>query len=98
MSYYTGNLEHDTGIHADAEQAVTGTAMLMVSITLSEYRKMIEENSKSEYVIQKKEAEITECRQKLFDALNALDHCSSLTDTQKADFRDLCSDWRIKKG
>ena len=47
MSYYSGILEHDTGIHADAEQTVTGQQMLTITVTLAEYRKLVEDQSKS---------------------------------------------------
>ena len=34
MGYYSGIIEHGTGIHADAEQTVVGQQMLMISITV----------------------------------------------------------------
>lgn len=98
MGYYTGNLEHDTGVHADAEQTVAGQQMLTVTITLSEYRKLVEESGKSRYIAEKQDAEINDYKQKLYDALNAMDHNLPMNDAQKEEFRTLCGDWRIKKG
>lgn len=97
MSYYSGILEHDTGIHADAEQTVAGQQMLTITITLAEYRKLVEDHSKSNYIIDKKDVEIREYKQKLYDALNAIVHNSPMNDTQKEDFRKLCADWQVKK-
>lgn len=98
MSYYSGILEHDTGIHADAEQTVAGQQMLMITITLAEYRKLVEDQARANYVIEKKDGEIRDYKQKLFDALNAIGHNTPMNDTQKEDFRKLCADWQVKKG
>ena len=35
MGYYSGIIEHDTGIHADADQQVAGQKMLMIEITVA---------------------------------------------------------------
>lgn len=97
MGYYAGIIEHDTGIHADAEQTVAGTQMLMMSITVAEYRTLIEANSKSNYVLKAKESEIEQYKQKLYDALKAIDEGSPMTETQKEEFRKLCGDWQVTK-
>jgi hypothetical protein len=97
MSYYSGILEHDTGIHADAEQAVVGQQMLMMSITVAEYRSLVEKNSKSDYILQAKDAEIKSYKQKLYDALMAIDKHIPMTEAQKEDFRKLCGDWQVNK-
>lgn len=97
MSYYCGNLEHDTGIHADAEQTVAGQQMLMINITIAEYRDLVAKNAKADYVLETKKAELKECKQKLFDALKAMDEYKPMTDEQKEEFRKLCGDWEIKK-
>lgn len=98
MSYYSGILEHDTGIHADAEQTVAGQQMLTITVTLAEYRKLVEDHGKANYIIEKKDDEIIGYKQKLFDALNAIDHNLPMNDTQKEEFRKLCGDWQVKKG
>lgn len=98
MSYYAGILEHDTGLHADAEQTVAGQPMLMVSITIAEYRSLVEKNSKSDYVLQAKESEIRDYKQKLYDALKAVDYHEPMSEAQKEEFRKLCGDWQVKKG
>ena len=98
MGYYAGVLEHDTGIHADAEQAVAGRQMLMMSITVAEYRSLVEKNSKADYVLQAKESEIKGYKQKLFDALNAIDKHEPMNAEQKEEFRKLCGDWQVNKG
>ena len=97
MAFYAGNLEHDTGIHADAEQAVTGQQMLMLSITISEYRALIEKTAKSDYVLQNKDAEIKDYKQKLYEALKAMDEFKPMTEAQKDCFRKLCGDWQVIK-
>lgn len=97
MSYYAGVIEHDTGVHADAEQAVTGQQMLMVSITVAEYRSLVGKTSKNEFVLSQKDDEIKSYKQKLFDALKAVDDNSPMTEAQKEDFRKLCGDWQVKK-
>ena len=97
MSYYSGILEHDTGIHADAEQAVAGQQMLLMSITVAEYRSLVEKNSKSEYILQAKDAEIKGYKQKLYDALKSIDEGIIMNESQKEEFRKLCGDWQITK-
>ena len=97
MSYYAGCLEHDTGIHADAEQTVAGQQMLMVSITVAEYRSLVKKNSEAEYVLAAKDAEIKGYKQKLYDALKALDEDKPMNEAQKEEFRRLCGDWQVIK-
>lgn len=97
MAYYCGKIEHDTGIHADAEQAVTGQQMLMVNITIAEYRDLVADKAKADYVLKTKEAELNECKQKLYDALRAMEDYKPMTDEQKEELRKLCGDWTIKK-
>lgn len=97
MGYYAGVLEHDTGIHADAEQAVTGQQMLMMSITVAEYRSLVEKNAKADYVLQTKDSEIKSYKQKLYDALRAIDEHKPMDEAQKEDFRRLCGDWQVTK-
>lgn len=97
MGYYAGIIEHDTGIHADAEQTVAGTQMLMMSITVAEYRNLIVENSRSSYVLQGKESEIKQYKQKLYDALKTIDEGCPMTEAQKEEFRKLCGDWQVTK-
>lgn len=97
MSYYNGIIEHDTGIHADAEQTVSGQQMLMLEITVSEYRTIIKENAEAKYKLAEKDKEITEYKQKLDEALKILDEDNKLTVQQKEDYRVLCSDWTVKK-
>ena len=97
MGYYAGIIEHDTGIHADAEQTVAGTQMLMMSITVAEYRTLIEKNSKSDYVLQERDTEIKRYKQKLYDALKAIDEHRPMTEAQKEEFRKLCGDWQVTK-
>lgn len=94
MAYYSGTIEHDTGIHADAEQTVAGQQMLMVSITVAEYRDLVAKNAKADYLMEQKKAECKEYKQKLYDALKKIE---VLTDAQKEEFRKLCSDWEVKK-
>lgn len=98
MGYYAGILEHDTGIHADAEQTVAGQQMLMLTITVAEYRHLVEKCSKADFVLQNKDAEITTYKQKLYDALLSIDENKPMSDVQKEDFRKLCADWQVKKG
>lgn len=98
MAYYSGIIEHDTGIHADAEQTVAGQQMLMISITVAEYRDLVTKNAKADYLLEMKKAELKECKQKLYDALRAIDEHKPMTDAQKEEFRKLCGDWEIKKG
>ena len=98
MGYYAGVLEHDTGVHADAEQTVAGQQMLMISITVAEYRSLIEKTSKSDYVLQARESEIKCYKQKLYDALKALDYQEPMNEAQKEDYRKLCGDWQVNKG
>ena len=97
MAYYSGIIEYDTGIHADAEQTVSGQQMLTVEITIAEYRNLVKENAEAAYKLGKKENEIMAYKQKLFDALKILDTDNKLTVTQKEDFRALVSDWQVKK-
>lgn len=97
MGYYAGILEHDTGIHADAEQAVSGQQMLMMTITVAEYRSLVERNSKSDYVLKAKDDEIKGYKQKLFDALRAIDEHKPMDEAQKEEFRKLCGDWQVTK-
>lgn len=97
MSYYSGVIEHDTGIHADAEQTVAGRQMLMVSITVAEYRSLIMEKGKNDFEQKAKDEEIVSCKQKLYDALKAMDECIPMNESQKAEYRKLCGDWQIRK-
>lgn len=97
MAYYSGIIEHDTGVHADAEQTALGQPMLMVEITIAEYRNLIKENAEAAYKLGKKENEITAYKQKLYDALKVLDTDNKLTATQKEDFHALVKDWQVKK-
>ena len=98
MGYYAGILEHDTGVHADAEQTVAGQQMLLMSITVAEYRSLVEKNSKADYVLQEKETEIKRYKQKLYDALKAIDYHKPMNEEQKEEFRKLCGDWQVNKG
>lgn len=97
MAYYSGIIEHDTGIHADAEQTVAGQQMMRVEITLAEYRDLVAKNAKADYLMEQKKAEFKECKQKLYDALKAIDENKPMTDAQKEEFRKLCGDWEVKK-
>lgn len=97
MSYYNGVIEHDTGVHADAEQTVSGQQMLMLEITVSEYRTIIKENAEAKYKLAEKDKEIMEYKQKLYEALKILDEDNKLTVQQKDDYRVLCGDWSVKK-
>lgn len=97
MGYYSGVIEHDTGIHADAEQQVTGQKMLMIEITVAEYRDLITKNAKADYLLEMKKTEFKECKQKLYEALKALDEDVPITNAQKEELRKLCSDWEVAK-
>ena len=97
MGYYAGVIEHDTGIHADAEQQVTGQKMLMIEITVAEYRDLITKNAKADYLLEMKKTEFKECKQKLYEALKALDEDVPITNAQKEELRKLCSDWEVAK-
>lgn len=97
MAYYSGIIEHDTGIHADAEQTVAGQQMLMLSITVAEYRDLVAKNAKADYLMEIKKSECKEFKQKLYDALKAIDENKPMTDAQKEEFRKLCGDWEVKK-
>ena len=97
MGYYSGVIEHDTGVHADAEQQVAGQQMMRVEITLSEYRDLVAKNAKADYLMEIKKSECKEFKQKLYDALKAIDENKPMTDAQKEEFRKLCGDWEVKK-
>lgn len=97
MGYYSGVIEHDTGVHADAEQQVAGQKMLMIEITVAEYRDLITKNAKADYLLEMKKTEFKECKQKLYEALKALDEDVPITNAQKEEFRKLCGDWEVKK-
>lgn len=97
MAYYSGVIEHDTGLHADAEQTATGTQMLMVNITLAEYRSLIEDNARSSGKIKDLDDKLLDSKQKYFDALECIG-TGNMTETQKKDYTALMQDYRIKKG
>lgn len=92
MGYYSGVIEHDTGVHADAEQQVAGQKMLMIEIT-----DLITKNAKADYLLKMKKAEFKECKQKLYEALKALDEDVPITNAQKEELRKLCSDREVAK-
>ena len=97
MGYYSGVIEHDTGVHADAEKQVAGQKMLMIEITVAEYRDLITKNAKADYLLEMKKTEFKECKQKLYEALKALDEDVPITNAQKEELRKLCSDWEVAK-
>ena len=97
MGYYNGIVEHDTGVHADAEQHATGQLMMKVEITLSEYRELLSIKATSEFKLNAQKEFLRSSNQKLYDALNVLDADNKLTAEQKADFQKLCGDYFIKK-
>lgn len=97
MGYYNGIIEHDTGIHADAEQQATGQLMMKVEITLSEYRDLVEQSAIASHKLGLANDRISELKQKLYEALKALDADSKLTAEQKADFQKLLGDYQVKK-
>ena len=97
MGYYSGIIEHDTGIHADAEQQVAGQSMMRVEVTLSEYRDLVEKNAVASHKLGLANERITELKQKLYNALKILDADNKLTAEQKADFQNLLGDYLIKK-
>ena len=97
MGYYSGVIEHDTGVHADAEQQVAGQKMLMIEITVAEYRDLVVKNAKADYLLEMKKTEFKECKQKLYEALKALDEDVPITNAQKEELRKLCSDWEVAK-
>lgn len=97
MGYYSGVIEHDTGVHADAEQQVAGQQMMRVEITLAEYRDLVAKNAKADYLLEMKKTEFKECKQKLYEALKALDEDVPITNAQKEELRKLCSDWEVAK-
>ena len=97
MGYYSGVIEHDTGVHADAEKQVAGQKMLMIEITVAEYRDLITKNAKADYLLEMKKTEFKECKQKLYEALKALDEDVPITNAQKEELRKLCSDWEVSK-
>ncbi len=97
MGYYSGIIEHDTGIHADAEQQATGQLMMKVEITLAEYRELLSIKATSEFKLNEQKEFLKSSNQKLYDALKVLDADNKLTAEQKADFQNLCGDYFIKK-
>lgn len=97
MGYYSGIIEHDTGIHADAEQQATGQLMMKVEITLAEYRELLSIKATSEFKLNEQKEFLKSSNQKLYDALKFLDADNKLTAEQKADFQKLCGDYFIKK-
>ncbi len=97
MGYYNGIIEHDTGIHADAEQQATGQLMMKVEITLAEYRELLSTKATSEFKLNEQKDLLRSSNQKLYDALKLLDSDNKLTAEQKADFQKLCGDYYIKK-
>ena len=97
MGYYSGIIEHDTGIHADAEQQVAGQSMMRVEVTLSEYRDLVEKNAIASHKLGLANDRITELKQKLYDALKVLDADKKLTATQKEEFQKLLGDYQVKK-
>lgn len=97
MAYYSGIIEHDTGMHADAEQQATGQSMLKVEVTLSEYRDLVEKSAVASHKLGLANDRISELKQKLYEALKALDADSKLTAEQKADFQKLLGDYSVKK-
>ena len=97
MGYYNGIVEHDTGVHADAEQQATGQLMMKVEITLSEYRELLSIKATSEFKLNEQKEFLRSSNQKLYDALNVLAADNKLTAVQKADFQKLCGDYFIKK-
>jgi hypothetical protein len=97
MGYYSGIIEHDTGIHADAEQQATGQLMMKVEITLAEYRELLSIKATSEFKLNEQKEFLKSSNQKLYDALKVLDADNKLTAEQKADFQKLCGDYFIKK-
>lgn len=97
MGYYNGIVEHDTGVHADAEQQATGQLMMKVEITLSEYRELLSIKATSEFKLNEQKEFLRSSNQKLYDALKVLDADNKLTAEQKADFQKLCGDYFIKK-
>lgn len=97
MGYYSGIIEHDTGIHADAEQQATGQLMMKVEITLAEYRDLVEKNAIASHKLGLANDRITELKQKLYDALKVLDADNNLTATQKEEFQKLLGDYQVKK-
>ena len=97
MGYYSGIIEHDTGIHADAEQQATGQLMMRVEITLSEYRDLVEKNAIASHKLGLANDRIAELKQKLYDALKVLDADNKLTAMQKEEFQKLLGDYQVKK-
>lgn len=97
MGYYSGIIEHDTGIHADAEQQATGQLMMKVEITLAEYRELLSIKATSEFKLNEQKEFLKSSNQKFYDALKVLDADNKLTAEQKADFQKLCGDYFIKK-
>lgn len=97
MGYYSGIIEHDTGIHADAEQQATGQLMMKAEITLAEYRELLSIKATSEFKLNEQKEFLKSSNQKLYDALKVLDADNKLTAEQKADFQKLCGDYFIKK-
>ena len=97
MGYYSGIIEHDTGIHADAEQQATGQLMMKVEITLAEYRELLSIKATSEFKLNEQKEFLKSSNQKLYDALKVLDADNKLTAEQKADFQKLLGDYSVKK-
>ena len=97
MGYYNGIVEHDTGVHADAEQQANGQLMMKVEITLSEYRELLSIKATSVFKLNEQKEFLRSSNQKLYDALKVLDADNKLTAEQKADFQKLCGDYFIKK-
>lgn len=97
MGYYSGIIEHDTGIHADAEQQATGQLMMKVEITLAEYRELLSIKATSEFKLNEQKEFLKSSNQKLYDALKVLDADNKLTAEQKADFQKLLGDYQVKK-
>lgn len=97
MGYYSGIIEHDTGMHADAEQQATGQLMMKVEITLAEYRELLSIKATSEFKLNEQKEFLKSSNQKLYDALKVLDADNKLTATQKEEFQKLLGDYQVKK-
>ena len=97
MAWYDGIVEHDTGLHADAEQYTNGQQMLKVEITLAEYRKLVKESAEAEYKLSEAKCTTKACKQKLYDVLKQCDDANIISPLWKEELRVLSSDYEIRK-
>lgn len=91
MSYYS-NPEYATSVLTNEDK--TEKQMLMVTITLAEYRQLCSENGKYELMVNNANAEAKAYKQKCYDMLVSM---KDRTFEQERDLDTLIRDWQVKK-